>query len=82
MSPDPTDQTDTGKIEDRLAELGLRLPGPYPPHDPLDAVVVHGGRAARRVSCRAVTTGDSCIPESSARPSTSSRAPSARCGAR
>jgi enamine deaminase RidA (YjgF/YER057c/UK114 family) len=21
------------------------LPGPYPPHDPLDAVVVHGGRA-------------------------------------
>jgi enamine deaminase RidA (YjgF/YER057c/UK114 family) len=29
----------------RLAELGLVLPGPYPPHDPLDAVVVHGGRA-------------------------------------
>jgi enamine deaminase RidA (YjgF/YER057c/UK114 family) len=32
-------------IEARLEELGLRLPGPYPPHDPLDAVVVHGGRA-------------------------------------
>jgi enamine deaminase RidA (YjgF/YER057c/UK114 family) len=32
-------------IEDRLAELGLTLPGPFPPHDPLDAVVVHGGRA-------------------------------------
>jgi enamine deaminase RidA (YjgF/YER057c/UK114 family) len=32
-------------IEDRLAELGLALPGPFPPHDPLDAVVVHGGRA-------------------------------------
>jgi enamine deaminase RidA (YjgF/YER057c/UK114 family) len=32
-------------IEDRLAELGLILPGPFPPHDPLDAVVVHGGRA-------------------------------------
>ena len=31
--------------EARLAELGLRLPGPFPPHDPLDAVVVHGGRA-------------------------------------
>ena len=31
-------------IDDRLAELGLTLPGPYPPHDPLDAVVVHGGR--------------------------------------
>ncbi len=29
----------------RLAELGLVLPGPYPPHDPLDAVVVHGDRA-------------------------------------
>jgi enamine deaminase RidA (YjgF/YER057c/UK114 family) len=29
----------------RLAELGLVLPGPFPPHDPLDAVVVHGGRA-------------------------------------
>ena len=32
-------------ISDRLAELGLTLPGPFPPHDPLDAVVVHGGRA-------------------------------------
>src|SRR5438309_3687478 len=29
----------------RLAELGLSLPGPFPPHDPLDAVIVHGGRA-------------------------------------
>jgi hypothetical protein len=32
-------------VEDRLASLGLGLPGPHPPHDPLDAVVVHGGRA-------------------------------------
>jgi len=31
--------------QDRLDELGLALPGPYPPHEPLDAVVVHGGRA-------------------------------------
>jgi enamine deaminase RidA (YjgF/YER057c/UK114 family) len=31
-------------IDDRLVELGLTLPGPYPPHDPLDAVVTHGGR--------------------------------------
>ncbi len=31
--------------EERLTELGLTLPGPYPPHDPLDAVVVHGDRA-------------------------------------
>jgi enamine deaminase RidA (YjgF/YER057c/UK114 family) len=29
----------------RIAELGIVLPGPYPPHDPLDAVVIHGGRA-------------------------------------
>ena len=32
-------------IAERLQELGLELPGPYPPHDPLDAIVVHGGRA-------------------------------------
>jgi enamine deaminase RidA (YjgF/YER057c/UK114 family) len=31
-------------IEDRLEALGIVLPGPYPPHDPLDAVVEHGGR--------------------------------------
>jgi enamine deaminase RidA (YjgF/YER057c/UK114 family) len=35
----------TDTPDDRLAALGLVLPGPYPPHDPLDAVVVHGGRA-------------------------------------
>ncbi|MBK5287420.1 MAG: RidA family protein [Acidimicrobiia bacterium] len=29
----------------RLEQPGLELPGPYPPHDPLVAVVVHGGRA-------------------------------------
>jgi len=29
----------------RIAELGIVLPGPYPPHDPLDAVVIHGSRA-------------------------------------
>jgi enamine deaminase RidA (YjgF/YER057c/UK114 family) len=29
----------------QLAALGIVLPGPYPPHDPLDAVVIHGGRA-------------------------------------
>ncbi|HWS46860.1 MAG TPA: Atu1372/SO_1960 family protein, partial [Acidimicrobiia bacterium] len=32
-------------VDARLAALGFALPGPYPPHDPLDAVVVHGGRA-------------------------------------
>jgi enamine deaminase RidA (YjgF/YER057c/UK114 family) len=29
----------------RVAELGLTLYGPHPPHDPLDAVVVHAGVA-------------------------------------
>jgi enamine deaminase RidA (YjgF/YER057c/UK114 family) len=29
----------------RVAQLGLTLYGPHPPHDPLDAVVVHGGTA-------------------------------------
>jgi enamine deaminase RidA (YjgF/YER057c/UK114 family) len=29
----------------RLADLGIVLPGPYPPHEPLDAVVIHGNRA-------------------------------------
>jgi len=32
-------------IDARLETLGIVLPGPYPPHDPLDAIVVHGGRA-------------------------------------
>jgi len=34
-----------GSIAARLAELGLTLHGPHPPHDPLDAVVVHDGIA-------------------------------------
>jgi enamine deaminase RidA (YjgF/YER057c/UK114 family) len=37
----PTD----GKVRARLRELGLTLHGPHPPHDPLDAVVVHAGVA-------------------------------------
>jgi enamine deaminase RidA (YjgF/YER057c/UK114 family) len=32
-------------VRARLAELGLTLHGPHPPHDPLDAVVVHEGVA-------------------------------------
>jgi enamine deaminase RidA (YjgF/YER057c/UK114 family) len=35
----------TASPHDRLRELGLELPGPHPPHDPLDAVVVHRGVA-------------------------------------
>ena len=34
-----------GKVRARLDELGLTLHGPHPPHDPLDAVVVHDGVA-------------------------------------
>jgi enamine deaminase RidA (YjgF/YER057c/UK114 family) len=32
-------------FEARLAALGVALPGPFPPHDPLDPVVVHRGTA-------------------------------------
>jgi enamine deaminase RidA (YjgF/YER057c/UK114 family) len=32
-------------VRARLDELGLTLHGPHPPHDPLDAVVVHDGVA-------------------------------------
>lgn len=41
MRNDPAVNT----IEDRLVELDLTLPGPFLPHEPLDAVVVHRGRA-------------------------------------
>jgi enamine deaminase RidA (YjgF/YER057c/UK114 family) len=34
----------------RAGELGLELPGPFPPHDPLDAVVVFNG-SARTSGC-------------------------------
>ena len=34
-----------GRVRARLAELGLTLYGPHPPHDPLDAVVVWEGVA-------------------------------------
>jgi enamine deaminase RidA (YjgF/YER057c/UK114 family) len=40
MAADPE-----GRVRARLAELGLPLHGPHPPHEPLDAVVVHGGVA-------------------------------------
>jgi enamine deaminase RidA (YjgF/YER057c/UK114 family) len=41
----PVSGNDSTTIDARLQELGLELPGPYPPHDPLDAVVIHGGVA-------------------------------------
>ncbi len=49
MSAAPADTGDgiasDGRVRARLAAHGLRLHGPHPPHDPLDAVVVHGGVA-------------------------------------
>ena len=36
---------DDATITSLADELGLTLPGPFPPHDPLDAVVIHGDRA-------------------------------------
>src|SRR5215218_1861906 len=42
---DPARDRRMTSIQDRLDTLGIVLPGPYPPHDPLDAVVLHGGRA-------------------------------------
>lgn len=33
------------RIGGRIRDLGLTLYGPHPPHDPLDAVVVHDGVA-------------------------------------
>jgi enamine deaminase RidA (YjgF/YER057c/UK114 family) len=35
----------TDRIRKRVEQLGLKLHGPHPPHDPLDSVVVHGGTA-------------------------------------
>ena len=34
-----------GRVRARVDALGLTLHGPHPPHDPLDAVVVHGDTA-------------------------------------
>jgi enamine deaminase RidA (YjgF/YER057c/UK114 family) len=50
------------RIDIRLAELNLSLPGPHPPHHPLDAVVVHQGTARTsgqlpRVEGRLTCTG-------------------------
>ena len=43
MDGDGDVRSRSGAVRARLAELGLELHGPHPPHDPLDAVVVHDG---------------------------------------
>ena len=50
-----------GRIRARLAELGLTLHGPHPPHDPLDAVVVHDGVA--RTSSYFNMNSPSCVSQ-------------------
>ena len=59
----------------RVAELGLTLYGPHPPHDPLDAVVVHGGvartsgqlpRIDGRITCIGTLGGDVSVDEGAA----------------
>jgi hypothetical protein len=47
--------TEEGTVAARLAELGLTLHGPHPPHDPLDAVVIFDRTARTRDSCRVST---------------------------
>ena len=37
--------SESGLIRGRIGTLGLTLYGPHPPHDPLDAVVIHDGVA-------------------------------------
>ena len=61
-----------GTVEDRIAALGILLPGPHLPHDPLDAVVVHGGvartsgqlpRVAGELTCTGVVGVDVTVEE-------------------
>ena len=60
------------RIDARLHELGLTLYGPHPPHDPLDAVVVHDGiartsgqlpRIDGRLTCLGVLGDDVTVDE-------------------
>src|SRR3954463_5180497 len=59
------------RVAERLAELGITLPGPHPPHAPLVAVVVHDGvartsgqlpRIAGKLTCLGVV-GDTVTVE-------------------
>ena len=59
----------------RVAELGLTLHGPHPPHDPLDAVVIHAGvartsgqlpRIEGRLTCLGTLGADVSVEEGAA----------------
>src|SRR5204862_2616048 len=63
------------RIDARMQELGLTLYGPHPPHDPLDAVVVHGGiartsgqlpRIDGQLTCLGVLGGEISVKEGQA----------------
>ena len=60
------------RVADRLRTLGLTLYGPHPPHDPLDAVVVHGDvartsgqlpRIAGELTCTGTLGADVTVEE-------------------
>ena len=62
----------SGRVRSRLAELGLTLHGPHPPHDPLDAVVVHGDvartsgqlpRIGGEIVCRGILGADVSVDD-------------------
>ncbi|HLI74192.1 MAG TPA: RidA family protein [Acidimicrobiales bacterium] len=64
-----------GRVPARLEELGLTLHGPHPPHDPLDAVVVHGDvartsgqlpRIAGELTCVGTLGADVSVEEGAA----------------
>jgi hypothetical protein len=67
----------TESHEARLAAAGIELPGPFFPHDPLDGLVVHGGRA--RTSGQ-LPRDSSCTPACSERRSRPATAPSRPAG--
>ena len=67
--------TEPGRIAARIAGLGLTLHGPHLPHDPLDAVVVHGDtartsgqlpRIAGRLTCVGTLGADVSVEEGAA----------------
>ena len=62
-------------FDDRVKELGLILYGPHPPHDPLDAVVIHAGTARTsgqlpridgRLTCTGILGEDVSVEEGAA----------------
>ena len=62
-------------FDDRVEDLGLILYGPHPPHDPLDAIVIHAGTARTsgqlpridgRLTCTGILGEDVSVEEGAA----------------